>query len=528
LDTVLLKVGSPPALQAQVNFNASVRISAPTLADNLATAFIRVAVVCGDHNAAETESGAFSYDWVLRAALSVRRYLCSRSDYFAGAPVALQLANSPEYLAAFYGTLLADCVVVPLPVAMESAWRKKIYELCHPLVLMSRAQDLGGEATISPVATLSLSESLEKAIALPRLSRKDRDLAMVLFTSGSTGLPKGVMLSHRNLLANADSILHELPIRADDRTLTILPFCHAFGNSILQTHALSGATLILWAPTPFPASIVDALRNLQCTTFSAVPEVYSMLLKYGRLGDRPLEKLRYMTVAGGKLRYDLCVEVADRIAPAPFYVMYGQSEATARLAVLPPDQLRSRRGSIGKPIHGVEFRIADESNRELPPGAVGMLCARGDNVMLGYWHDPSATADVLTDDGWLRTNDLAHRDDDGYFYLHGRANLLVKIQGYRVHPAEIEALVEEAFPHVAAVAIPAARGDETRFVLFLAPRDDRPVDVKSVRSTCQQELPPYKVPVHFEVLDHLPLTSGHKVDRTVLEALGARLLMPVT
>jgi acyl-CoA synthetase (AMP-forming)/AMP-acid ligase II len=352
--------------------------------------------------------------------------------------------------------------------------------------------------------------------------------AMVLFTSGSTGPPKGVMLSHRNLLANANSIMHELPIRADDRTLAILPFCHAFGNSILQTNVLSGATLLLRESMPFPSSIVDALRDFRATTFSAVPEVYSMLLKYGRLGDQPLERLRYMTVAGGKLRDDLRVEVANRIAPSPFFVMYGQTEATARLALLPPDQLRLRNGSIGKPIHGVEFRIVDESNRELPPGAVGTLCARGNNVMLGYWRDPAATADVLTDDGWLRTNDLAHRDDDGYFYLHGRANLLVKIQGHRVHPADIEVLVEQAFPNVTAVAIAAARGEDTRFVLFLAPRDNQPVDLRSIRATCQQELPPYKIPVRFEVLDHLPLTSGQKIDRAALDALGARLLIQTT
>jgi acyl-CoA synthetase (AMP-forming)/AMP-acid ligase II len=149
-----------------------------------------------------------------------------------------------------------------------------------------------------------------------------------------------------------------------------------------------------------------------------------------------------------------------------------------------------------------------------------MLCARGDNVMLGYWNDPAATAEVLGPDGWLRTGDLAHRDADGYFYIHGRANLLVKVQGHRVHPAEIEGVVEASFPHAQAVAIPMARGDDTRFALFLAPRDERPIDIATIRAACQRELPGHKVPLHFEVLDRLPLTSGHKVDRA---ALGLRL-----
>jgi len=199
--------------------------------------------------------------------------------------------------------------------------------------------------------------------------------------------------------------------------------------------------------------------------------------------------------------------------------MYGQSEATARLAALPPVQLHVRNGSIGKPISGVELAVMDEANCELPVGTVGMLCARGKNVMLGYWHDKAATADVLSDDGWLRTGDLAHRDHDGYFYLHGRANLLVKIQGYRVHPAEIEALVEAEFPQSSAVAVPVARGDELRFVLFLAPRDNRPIDMAKVRATCQRELPSYKQPVQYELLDRFPLTSGYKVDRAALALL---------
>jgi acyl-CoA synthetase (AMP-forming)/AMP-acid ligase II len=136
--------------------------------------------------------------------------------------------------------------------------------------------------------------------------------------------------------------------------------------------------------------------------------------------------------------------------------------------------------------------------------------------MLGYWQDPAATAEVLGADGWLRTGDLAHRDADGYFYLHGRANLLVKVQGHRVHPAEIEGVVEASFPDVEAVAVPMVRGEETRFVLFLAARNDRPVEVAAIRALCLRELPPYKVPLHVEVLDRLPLTSGHKVDRAAL------------
>ena len=354
----------------------------------------------------------------------------------------------------------------------------------------------------------------------PAPRRAGRDLAMLLFTSGSTGAPKGVMLSHRNLLANATSILQVLPIGADDRALVVLPFCHAFGNSILQTHMLAGATLLLAGAPMFPAVIVESLRDLRATSFSAVPDVFNMLLKFGKLGEKPLPELRYMSVAGGELRSESAARLAERIAPAPLHLMYGQAEATARLAALPPGQLHTRRGSIGKPIMGVELSVRDDANRELPAGDTGMLCARGDNVMLGYWQDAAASAETLTDDDWLRTGDLAHRDDDGYFYLHGRANLLTKVQGHRVHPAEIENLVEAGFPQTRAVAIAVARGDDTRFVLFLAPRDERPVEVDRIRAACQRELPPYKVPRDFLVLDRLPLNSALKVDRVELARMA--------
>lgn len=517
MDILLLQADTPvKAATGTTSREAGYRAPGPSTATNLGAAFFEIAKARADHPAVAAKTGVFSYTWIIRAADCVCRHLQARPGYAAGARIALQLSNSPEYLAAFYGTLLADCVAVPLPVSLEEHRRQQIIGLCQPDVLISRPADFGSQEPHSASATLHLSENSAERVLFSPPRRHDNDLAMLLFTSGSTGLPKGVMLSHRNLLANADSILRALPIDGNDRALVVLPFCHAFGNSILQTHILSGATLLIDRALTFPSSIVDALHEFEATSFSAVPEVYGMLLKYGRLAERPLPALRYMTVAGGELRSDLAVEIAHRIKPASFHVMYGQSEATARLAALPHQQLHSRRGSIGTPISGVELAVRDEANRELPSGAVGMLCARGENVMLGYWQDAVATADILGADGWLQTGDLAHRDEDGFFYLHGRANLLVKVQGHRVHPAEIEGLVESHFPHAHAVAIPMARGDEMRFMLFLAPRNDQPIEVTKIRATCQQELPPYKQPLHYEVIEQFPLTSGYKIDRAAL------------
>jgi acyl-CoA synthetase (AMP-forming)/AMP-acid ligase II len=512
MDIVVLQFDAPAEESARPAgddvFNAA---DLRSRTDNLGSAFFDIARARAEHSVVETAANVFTYGWMLRAAESVRRHLCARPDYVPGARVALKLANSAEYVAAFYGTLLADCVAVPLPVSLERMRLQQIEDACQPDVLIIGKAEEGASVTTLRLADVSIDD-----IARPVPARRGDDLAMLLFTSGSTGLPKGVMLSHRNLLANTDSILFDLPIAADDRALVLLPFCHSFGNSILQTHILSGATIIFAGALMFPASIIEAIGKFSATSFSAVPEVYGMLMKYGRLGEQPLPQLHYMTVAGGQLRHEFVVQIAKRIAPAEFYVMYGQSEASARLAILPPEELESRRDSIGKPLSGVEFAIKDEEGRALPPGEVGMLHARGDNVMLGYWNDPAATAEVLGKDGWLKTGDLAHQDEDGYFYIDGRANLLVKVQGYRVHPAEIEGVVEAQFPRSRVVALPMLKGEETRFALFLAPQDNVKIELAELRAVCLRELPPHKVPVYFEILDRLPLTSAYKVDRAAL------------
>jgi len=507
MDTVILQFGDD-----ETPAHAAAGDGVPSLEGvaNLGLAFFDVARARGDHPAIVTEKATFTYGWLLRAAESVHRYLCSRPDHAPGARVALKLANSPEYVAAYYGTLLADGVVVPLPVALEPMRLKQIEDACRPDILI-----VAKNFVTETADTVTLIAESAVDVRRPTPTRGRDDLAMLLFTSGSTGLPKGVMLSHGNLLSNTRSILYDLPITADDRALVLLPFCHAFGNSILQTHMLAGATMLFAGALMFPATIPQAIAKFDATSFSAVPEVYGMLMKYGRLGEQKMPSLRYMSVAGGGLRHDLSMQMAELIAPAEFYVMYGQSEAAARLAVLPPDQLKVREGSIGRALSGVELAVLDESNRALPQGEAGMLCARGPNVMLGYWQDEAASAEALSG-GWLRTGDLARADADGYFYIEGRANLLVKVQGYRVHPAEIESVVEAAFPGVRAVAVPMLHAGETRFALFVAPQGGAAVDLANLRATCQRELPSYKIPVHVEILEELPLTSGYKVDRAAL------------
>jgi acyl-CoA synthetase (AMP-forming)/AMP-acid ligase II len=348
------------------------------------------------------------------------------------------------------------------------------------------------------------------------------DLAMVMLTAGSSGEPKLVMLSHGNLLSNAVSIIECLGIQPADRALAMLPFHHAFGNSILHTHLLIGATLVRAGSFLFPKTVVDALAGHRISSFGGVPEMYRLLLSRTDLGRRPLPDLRYMAVAGGAMPPHLSQEAARRIAPARWFVMYGQSEATARVSCLDPEELDRRAASVGRGMPGVTVQVVDGEDRPVRPGEVGEVRLRGPNVMLGYWRDPEATARVVRQ-GWLYTGDLATVDEEGYIHVRGRASELIKLMGYRVHPVEIETLVARRLgaTNVVVVACETALTG-TRLAMFVQADPERPSPTADdVLALCGAELPRYKIPIFVEFVDQMPLTPTMKLDRRALERRAA-------
>ncbi len=510
-------------------------------AERLADAFLAVAARRATHPAVVTSSAAYSYEALAAAAWSVAFYLRQQCQLKAGERVLLILGNGPEYLAALYGILLAGGVAVPLPPNIESPRLARVTALCEPRVVLTTedaacrraeadfaaAEPMNGDCGM----TNDRMTNDEGLAPFPhssfRHSSFDHSLAMILFTSGSSGEPKGVMLSHANLVANARSIMAYLPIAADDRALALLPFYHAFGNSVLQTHVLCGATLVVDGSPAFPSTVTEALRCHEIASLAAVPEVYHALLAHSDLGRSPLPALRYMTVAGGALAPPLVREVARRIAPARFYVMYGQTEATARLAYLPPELVHEHPDSIGRAVPGVVLRVVDDGGVEVPHGAVGELQARGPNIMQGYWCDPAGTAAVLQD-GWLRTGDLAVADARGLLYLKGRDNDLVKVQGIRLHPTEIEAVIAERWPGCRPIVVPyrqpgspAADGSAnspglTRLAAFVVADSEGRPTAEEIHRHCLRELPRPKVPAHVEIVCELPLNASLKVNRPAL------------
>lgn len=490
---------------------------------HLGRAFAEVALTARDRPALLSDAGAVTYERLLAAACAVREALQTDMRILPGDRVVILLPNGPEYIAAFYGALLAGAVAVPLPpdaelLRVEYAIAKTGARavLTSHKVLRRRRQH---RSALQEVTFNQNALATKLCCELPD-SHADAPAA-IFFTSGSSGQPKGVTLSHRNLLANAASIIEYLGITPEERALGLLPFYHAFGNSVLQTHLLSGAMLVLSGSSMFPETILDAVAQHQVTSLSAVPDLFQTLLSRTTFGQRDLPSLKYLSVAGGRLDPDHAQTLAFRAAPAKLIIMYGQTEATARLSYLPAEEFEARYGSIGKGIPNVELQVVDEQGRCVAPSEIGEIRARGLNVMLGYWNDVAATDQVLRD-GWLYTGDLATVDIDGFIYPQGRKSGLVKIAGFRVHPAEIEDFVRREADVLEAVAVPfETETVGTRFALFVRPwSDDRSVPVESLRSLCASGLPRHKVPEYIEVLDAFPLNDSHKIDRLALRRLA--------
>jgi len=484
---------------------------------NLASAFLAVAAEHSSCTAVQTQGECYSYAALAQGAFAVADYLKADPHFQAGDRVGLLLNNGPEYICAFYGTLLAGGIVTPLPPNVETLRLEKIRRTCDVDLFLSDRRTLKKrrEFEVENADAIDLSQGTVDPNWTSPAGNPQTSPAMILFTSGSSGEPKGVMLSDQNLLANACSIIDYLNITSTDRALAVLPFYHAFGASVLHTHLLSGAALVLEGSITFPETIVEALGQHNITSFSGVPEAYYALLAYSSLGEKALPHLRTMTVAGGGLKPEAVRDVASRIAPADFVVMYGQSEATARLAYLPPTELNDRLGSIGKSIPGVELRVLKEDHSPAGVGELGELCARGDNIMLGYWDSPQETAAVLAE-GWLHTGDLAITDDQGYFYVKARKNDLVKVQGHRTHPREIEDAVLRCKPEWRVVVTPYQQGDSVRLAMFVSPPPGEVVAPQAVRKLCQRELPRPKNPSHIEILEQIPLNASLKIDRAAL------------
>lgn len=299
------------------------------------------------------------------------------------------------------------------------------------------------------------------------------DLAVLLSTSGTTGSPKLVKLSYKNIQSNADSIAEYLNIDENERPITALPFNYSFGLSIINSHLLKGSAIILTEKTVFFRDFWNLFNEYKCTSFAGVPYTYTMLKRIG-FEKIALPSLRYFTQAGGKLSEEFIRFFNDYAAKSnkKFFVMYGQTEATARITYVPYDKLSGKIGSIGISIPGGKLNIMNDGVEVSRPKEVGEIVYKGDNVMLGYAETLSDLSKGDELNGVLFTGDLGYKDEDGFFYVTGRMKRFIKIFGLRINLDEVQKMIENHFK------ISAACTGKDDLLQILVHSDDHLTEIK--------------------------------------------------
>jgi acyl-CoA synthetase (AMP-forming)/AMP-acid ligase II len=437
-----------------------------------------------------------------------------------GERVVILLENSEEYVISFFGILKAGGVVVPLNTQLVTRELSYLFNDCSPkFVITDSAHQSALNGLIDPKLILLIDKLRVSQRDCPRrglsLDLSDTDLAMIIYTSGTTGAPKGVMLSHQNLNANADSIIEYLQLSASDKIMVVLPFYYSYGTSLLTTHIKVGGTLVIDNRFLYPNVILDTMEKEQVTGFAGVPSNYTILLRKSALRKYKLTSLRYVTQAGGAMAPAMIEEFIGILPHIKFYVMYGQTEASARLTYLAPEFLKDKLGSIGKAIPGVEIDVLNEQNRRVKPGEIGEIVARGANIMLGYWNSPEENSVVLRK-RTLWTGDLAKIDEDGFIYLVSRKKEMIKSGANRISPLEIE----EVLCQMPGVLECAAVGIEDEIlgeaIKLCVVKNGLDLTKTDLLRFCKQNLSAYKVPKVIEFISSLPKTSTGKIKRQEL------------
>ena len=476
-----------------------------------------------------------SYSQINNQANHLANYLIERGIQ-VGDRVALLLENSLEYVVSYYGCLKAGGVTVPLNTDLRSDGLKALLCEVEPKAIISTSKF----ERLIDVTNLNESHVQELILKMPKLEWSSKsftvtkfeeiaqvspasdpniqigatDLASIIFTSGSTGRAKGVMLTHRNIVSNTRSICQYLRLTQNDIQMVVLPFYYVMGKSLLNTHFAVGGTVVINNKFAFPAAVLNEMVTEKVTAFSGVPSTYAFLLHRSPIAayrDK-LTSLRYCSQAGGHMAR-VIKEGLRQVLPVhtDIYIMYGATEAAARLSYLEPERFKDKMDSIGKAIPGVTLRGLDEKGRDLPVGKIGELVALGNNIMQGYWKDPEMTAKVLDTNGY-HTGDLCYQDQEGLFYVLGRKDNLLKVGGYRINPLGIEDILMGTglLMEATVLGIPDKLLGQ-RLVALVTPKNNN-CNLEMILKLCASKLPRYEVPSEIKFVRSLPKNASGKID----------------
>lgn len=449
----------------------------------------------------------------------------------AGDRVAMQVAKTPEALAVYGASVAAGAVFLPLNTAYTAAEVDYFVGDAEPTLLLvdpARADALASVAAAHGATLMTLGADGRgtfrdlcdaQANAFAVEDRADDDLAALLYTSGTTGRSKGAMLSHRNLLSNAEALAHEWRFSADDVLLHALPIFHTHGLFVATNVTLLGGASMLF----LPGFDLDAILRLlpRATVLMGVPTFYTRLLDAARFDRALCERMRLFVSGSAPLLVETHVAFESRTGHR-ILERYGMTE-TNMITSNPYDGDR-RAGTVGPPLPGVEVVVADPATgAPLPAGETGVVDVRGPNVFQGYWRMPDKTREEFRDSGFFITGDLGCFSDDGYLTLVGRQKDLIITGGFNVYPKEVELLLDEQ-PGVlesAVIGVPHPDFGEA-VVAVLVTQPDASLDLSAIDAVLREQLARYKQPKALEIVAELPRNTMGKVQKNLLrERFGA-------
>jgi long-chain acyl-CoA synthetase len=492
--------------------------------------------IYGDQPAILTETHQFTHAEVQRLSLAVAVGLQLRGVR-KGDRIALYAHNGPEFVVLYLGIVRSGAVVVPVNLLIQTP------EIAHILsdsgvvgILTQRSLESRIKDALSPLANhpfvVTLDESPDihenlnplcscaAAFESVRFSPCE-DLLAILYTSGTTGFPKGAMLTHANLAANTESVHHAMAWQSGrDRVLVVLPMFHAFAATVgLLTPLTNGSALIPLARFE-PDTVSHAIAAHQATIFLGVPSMYAVLLKLADDRVSRFASLRF-AISGGAAMPVKVMEAFELKFRTRIYEGDGPTECSPVTCVNPINGIQ-KPGTVGLPVPGVEMQIVDEDGQVCPSGVVGEIAVRGANVMKGYWNQPEATKEVMQN-GWLLTGDLGLRDEDGYFSIVDRKKDLIIVNGMNVYPRMIEEMLLgiSGIREVAVVGEIDDRHGEVP-VAYVALEPGSEWDGKKLRDYCRQCLGRHQIPKRFVVLDQLPRNAAGKILKRELRQQGER------
>jgi long-chain acyl-CoA synthetase len=440
--------------------------------------------------------------------------------------VLLSCPNSPEYIYSYLSVVKNGAIIVPMNLQLtmdEIAYLVNdsgaSFMIMHPAILQTIKQSKESLQELLDIRIIILNEEFQRTISETTVEvvedfADENAVSTFLYTSGTTGKPKAAMLTHKNLVTNAEQSRIAFGGTVNDNYLCVLPMFHVFGFTVCVLNPLwSGATVTILEKF-HPKEVIESLLNDEVTVFAGVPTMYVLFLEACK-NTVTFPKLRLAISGGAALPVQVLRQAKD-ILKLPVVEGYGLTEASPVVSFNPLDGIQ-KAGSIGLPLSGVECKIVDDSDMELPAGDVGELITIGDNVMLGYFKKEKETEEALRN-GWLHTGDLAKKDEDGYIYIVDRKKDLIIAGGLNVYPREVEEVIYQYSKVKEAAVVGITDKLRGEFVkAFIVLKDNEECTSKEVLGYLKEHLAGYKIPRKIEFVSELPKNSSGKILKRLLK-----------